>query len=442
MGAQQQAKAGEVVSTLQGVDYLGNEQTVEIFGQDCVEIPGHGIVEVGVFSFHDDDGDGKNDPREYLVYVPQGFDGQTLPVLYVYPGNTQTDGIFFDCTQWYQVADKEGIVLVFVNETYNNAVSITHKSHEFFQTAMDQVLADDTDGKYYGVKLDFSRVYATGQSLGPMITQEFARSMPDFYAAVASTSGTMEMGFEDSFRSIPTFMMSGESDLAFLVPDITCESLSEWANYFLTYNGLGTTVGEKEYAFGADKATLINHRHNVYSWENAQGIPVFQWGQTTLRSHNCYPAARCPSLWDYLKSFSRIPETGGDYNGTEIDLPAVDFANYDVIPELQKDFGGTNADRHAMFTTYGEFYLAGYGKGAAALELWAAKNPIFVISQVYMDGESAGTETLTAAASDLLNGRSGSGDITDVLEETLAQVGIAGQMANKDIPIPTKLSNT
>ncbi len=536
VGAQRQAKAGQVLSTLTGVDYLGNEQTVEIFGQDCVEIPGHGIVEVGVFSFHDDDGDGKNDPREYLVYVPQGFDGQTLPVLYVYPGNTQTDGIFFDCTQWYQVADKEGIVLVFVNETYNNAVSITHKSHEFFQTAMDQVLIDDTDGKYYGVKLDFSRVYATGQSLGSMITQEFARSMPDFYAAVASTSGTMEMGFEDSFRSIPTFMMSGESDLAFLVPDITCESLSEWANYFLTYNGLGTTVGEKEYAYGADRATLIDHRHNVYSWENAQGIPVFQWGQTILRSHNCYPA-EMPILWDYLKNFSKDPETGKRfYNGTEIDLPAVDFSNYDVIPELAKDFsqaaqlpltgyfkktvaegrtvkvyvseeasvrtyftvvavpdgvnteaflteqgwfdladqkgealfvlepgadgwgtaeeeaayldaataflkGGTNADRHAMFTTYGEFYLVGYGKGAAALELWAAKNPIFVISQVYMDGESAGSDALTAVASDLLNGRSSNGDITDVLEETLEKVGIAGQMANKDIPIPTKLVN-
>ena len=52
-----------------------------------------------------------------------------------------------------------------------------------------------------------------------------------------------------------------------------------------------------------------------------------------------------------------------------------------------------------MFSTFGEFYLAGYGKGAAALELWAAANPIFVISQAYVDGTSAGADALTAVAS-------------------------------------------
>ena len=33
---------------------------------------------------------------------------------------------------------------------------------------------------------------------------------------------------------------------------------------------------------------------------------------------------------------------------------------------------GNNIHKQNVFSTFGEFYLAGYGKGAAALELWAA----------------------------------------------------------------------
>ena len=29
-----------------------------------------------------------------MLYVPEGYKNTTLPVMYVYPGNTQTDSIF------------------------------------------------------------------------------------------------------------------------------------------------------------------------------------------------------------------------------------------------------------------------------------------------------------------------------------------------------------
>ena len=49
---------------------------------------------------------------------------------------------------------------------------------------------------------------------------------------------------------------------------------------------------------------------------------------------------------------------------------------------------GNNEAGINVFSTFGEFYLAGYGEGAAPLEAWAAENPIFVISQAFVDGES------------------------------------------------------
>ena len=302
VGAQKQAAAGKAIATYQGEDYQGNAQPVELWGKSDVTISGHGTVQVGVFTFSDNNEDGKNDPREYLVYIPEGYQGQELPVLYVYPGNTQTDGIFFDCTQWYQLADSEGIVLVFVNETYSSPVAITHVDAIYYQTAMMTILENVIDGQY--ADLDFSRVYGTGQSLGSMTTQGFARSNPEFFAAVASTSGIMDMGFEDSGEPIPTYLTVGQSDLPFLLPDLaSADNLPDWANYFMEVNGLNTTVGAASDNYGASEHQFLEKRYDTYTWNNEQGIPMLQYGQTLMRTHNCYPG-EMHLLWEYLEHFS------------------------------------------------------------------------------------------------------------------------------------------
>ena len=47
------------------------------------------------------------------------------------------------------------------------------------------------------------------------------------------------------------------------------------------------------------------------------------------------------------------------------------------------------------FSTFGEFYLAGCGKGAAGL---GSCKSTLVISQVYLNGESSGSSALMAVA--------------------------------------------
>ena len=64
--AQKQAAKGQTLATLQG-----KAGSVDILGQSDVKIPGHGTVQVGVFAFSDNNGDGKNDPREYLLFLPR-----------------------------------------------------------------------------------------------------------------------------------------------------------------------------------------------------------------------------------------------------------------------------------------------------------------------------------------------------------------------------------
>ncbi len=47
-------------------------------------------------------------PPGYILYIPEGFEGKELPILMLYPGNSQTDSIFMDSTLWWQLMEKEG----------------------------------------------------------------------------------------------------------------------------------------------------------------------------------------------------------------------------------------------------------------------------------------------------------------------------------------------
>ena len=157
MAAQKQAKAGQVQKTL--------SDGTQILAQEDVAIDGHGTVQVGVIAFSDNSGDGLWDPREYIIYVPEGFEGKELPVLMIYPGNTQTDSIFLDSTLWWQIAEDEGIVLAFVCETYNaSPCSVSHADSDKFYHSLITILEEQIDGSY--ADLDFTRIYGSGQSAG------------------------------------------------------------------------------------------------------------------------------------------------------------------------------------------------------------------------------------------------------------------------------------
>ena len=296
VAAQQAAKAGQVQKTL--------SDGTQILAQEDVAIDGHGTVQVGVIAFSDNSGDGLWDPREYIAYVPDGFEGKELPVLVLYPGNSQTDSIFMDSTLWWQVADKEGIVLAFVCETYSaSPSSVSHADSDKFYNSLMAVLEETIDGTY--ADLDFTRIYGSGQSAGSMATQGFVRTNPEFYAAAASTSGlavpdgTSQLP-EGAGGAMPDFVITGQSDLDNLMPDLWgSEMANEWITYLFDVNNMpDAQIGTAD-----DEHEFINDRTKVYTWENSDGVPMVKYGYTLLRAHNCSPY-EMPILWDFMEHFS------------------------------------------------------------------------------------------------------------------------------------------
>jgi len=243
--------------------------------------------------------------REFQLYIPESVATiwpEGAPVVFVFAGNSQTDKVFFHNTLWWKVADKEGFILAIPCETYsNNSTSVSHANTGMFYEKLAAYLT-----KYYPV--DPTRFYATGQSAGSFAVQGFGITNPEYFAAIASTSGLSypsdEGGFgrtstvEASYAAIPNYCIIGEGDIEMMTGtlwDTTRNMLDDWAAYYLKANKAGTP--------GDGSNMTSNGRFQTWTWNNAQGFPVFKIGRTLYRAHNCIPS-EMPLLWDFMKHFS------------------------------------------------------------------------------------------------------------------------------------------
>jgi poly(3-hydroxybutyrate) depolymerase len=254
--------------------------------------------------------------REYMVYVPDSAKklwGNDAPVMWVWAGNSQTDKVFLDATQWWKVAQDEGFVLVFPCEQYsNNSISVSHKDNDLFFRQLREVIVRDYD-------VDPTRFYSTGQSAGSMSSQAFAIALPEYFAAVASTSGTsvpdskgtvtidgMSGGtaYPASNQMIPNYMINGGGDMSNFVGtlwDGINNDFDSWAAYFLGVNGL--VLGN-----GVANLTVSGwyDRFNTWTWSKTFGaytVPLFKVTNDKYRSHNCI-YEEMPMLWDFAKHYS------------------------------------------------------------------------------------------------------------------------------------------
>ncbi|BBH70241.1 hypothetical protein ACTI_69260 [Actinoplanes sp. OR16] len=247
-------------------------------------------------------------PREYLTFVPRSVRRTRSPVLFVWPGNSQTDKVFLDATQWWKVAEREGFILVIVCEQYSaTSVSVSHRdSKVFFEQLREAVIA-----RY---DVDTTRFYSTGQSAGSAVTQNFAIAFPEYFAAVASTSFTTApdasgavtidgVAYPASGQRIPNYQIYGYGDLPFLagtVWDDIDNALDSWARYHLHVNGL--TLADVDTVAGHRSG--FHDRFQTWTWKHRRtGAPVLQLTKNLYRSHNTMPE-ECPLLWNFLKHYS------------------------------------------------------------------------------------------------------------------------------------------
>ncbi|MBP5290990.1 MAG: DUF4214 domain-containing protein, partial [Lachnospiraceae bacterium] len=283
--------------------------------------------------------------REYMVYVP--YDVQSpAPVVYVFPGGSQTDNVFMDATAWWQVAQSEGFILVMTMAQEGGPMSpswkITDNSYDI--DYMKQVIAQ-VDEAY---DTDPSRRYCTGQSMGSLMSEQSAIEMSEYYAAIGSTSACMSNEQLSAYSDpddgiIPYYLILGEYDVDSWDFQQTGEDMNKCSttvSYLLGRNGLAD-------ASNFD-SKLVDGRYTTYVWNNAAGQPLFQFGQTAFRNHNCVQS-EMPMLYEWFKHWS-IENGVRKYDGTPVGTQVEKDPVSEFVGDLYRTCLGREGKEHEIAT--------------------------------------------------------------------------------------------
>jgi len=330
--ARTSAESGKAITTYSLNGYNGNAIPLEVRALESARVsaPGSnvgGTVYSTIFAFADYDDNGILDPREALIYVPDiaaNSRGDGAPAVVVFPGMTQAASTFMDCSAWWAIANEEGCVVIIVGEyCATGAVSLIYGSEEDNANLSRSVLTilDHEIQKAAGISVDFTRVYASGHSLGSRTIQTLTHNTESYYfAAVASTSFPNTQFTADG---MPSYLLIGQSDICepdgagdmvadpWMVGDVNV--VTQWIQKAQTMNGLKVTFtpNNRESFLAACSSYDETGRYYTYTWANEDDVPLVQFTRSLAREHNCYPE-EFRLCWDFLENY-RLGEDGVRY---------------------------------------------------------------------------------------------------------------------------------
>lgn len=246
--------------------------------------------------------------REYLVYVPPKAkramkNGRSVPAVLSFHGAGMTMHMMMDYSRWWEVADKEGFIVIFpqsASNGRNTGWSTGASSNEFtyVQKVLDEVKAD--------YRVDAGRVYLNGQSSGSSMTQAIGRNLTlaKNFTAIGSTSFATSSTNVDG-EVLPFMQLFGEFDFWPWQPSTS--PVGPMLDYWINRNdALGTPT--------TPATTVETDRRTIWTWENSQGVEVVRYGVTFGRGHSII-SEEMPVLWDWLEDWQKNDQGENVYVG-------------------------------------------------------------------------------------------------------------------------------
>ena len=128
--------------------------------------------------------------RCYLLHIPPGYErGQSLPLIFSLPGFTSNPTGQEYLTRWNEVADEEGVLVVYPQGTpfplrWNSSTTFTDSEVDDVQ-----FIADLIDEVSNIMNVDRSRIYVDGMSNGGSMANRIACELAGTVAAVGVVTG-------------------------------------------------------------------------------------------------------------------------------------------------------------------------------------------------------------------------------------------------------------
>ena len=265
--------------------------------------------------------------RQYLVYIPQAYAGQKLPVVVAYHGASTSMRNFFENTLWYNIADREGIMLVFPESSlipvpstlgggeknptaYRALWTIEDPELKLTDYVYGKELLDNI-GQNYPYVADTGRMYCTGHSMGCMMTHYLGSTdVSHRYAAMGATSGPLMAKEDTGSQIVPMIHTMAEYDMWSYDLSQDSSMVINAANMWLIRDGLATEENVDAVRKAGYAATVKDGRWNTSVWKNADGVTLYEYVWVTGKDHVNMPAEN-ELLWNtWFKHWSMFTDTG------------------------------------------------------------------------------------------------------------------------------------
>ncbi|MEM6348164.1 MAG: PHB depolymerase family esterase, partial [Bacteroidota bacterium] len=214
--------------------------------------------------------------REYLVYVPDSYDGsEKVPLMLNFHGFGGLASDYIEYADMRPQSDANGFILVYPQGTcldgfphWNAALNGLDNKSDVDDLGFVEALIGELSANY---SIDLERVYACGYSNGAFFSYALACYQSDLIAAIGSVSGTMLDTSISCAPNHPTAMINlhgTEDDVIPYAGGSDYISIASVLEYWIDFNNTNTTpITNTE----TDKGISIEHTQYL---EGDNGVVV------------------------------------------------------------------------------------------------------------------------------------------------------------------------
>lgn len=278
--------------------------------------------------------------RHWWVYLPETVDAaKPYPVVFVFHGAGGSADEIADRTGWGDLAQKYGFMIICPMASVPNRVRhVTNiVTNEMFRAMWNTGAAEPqrpndmqfVDFLYNWLtenyNIDRSRVYASGQSSGGMMSWACASYRPDLFTATAPVSAK-DINFEGETLPfvdgsiIPVMANLGLLDNAFKGGFGTPSAqhlVERWHDAFR----LKENWDSYTYNDGGKHCSYQQGLFTNYIYHTNSGVPILRCVETATKTHAVWPS-ECEMAWcEFLSHFTKDPDTKElYYDGEKVSL--------------------------------------------------------------------------------------------------------------------------
>ena len=203
-----------------------------------------------------------NETREYVLYVPDSYDGSSaVPLMFNFHGYGGNAREYMDYANMSDLAESEIFILVYPqgscsegNSHWNPSLPSSDNKSTADDFGFIEALINDLSSDY---NIDSERIYACGYSNGGMLAYGLGCYKSNLMAAVGSVSGTM-LDFDCSpSHPMPIINIHGTSDG--VLPYNGSSDYSSVETIINYWNGLNNTNATPIVNSVDDNGTTIEH---------------------------------------------------------------------------------------------------------------------------------------------------------------------------------------